>query len=191
MIPAPFCYVPSAHRLLRHAARPGVSMTERTGTLYAFCGKIASGKSTLAALIASAPPAVLISEDELLSRLYPGEIVTIEDYARAATRLRVAIGPHVEKLLIMGLDVVLDFQANTPTSRAWFRSVFERAGAAHELHVLEVSDPICKARLAERNASGNHQYHVSDADFDLFNSYVVPPAEDEGFNVVSHRGIER
>jgi predicted kinase len=188
MIPAPFCYVPSAHGLLWHAAKPGVWMTERTGTLYAFCGKIASGKSTLAASIAKAPRTILLSEDELLSRLYPGEIVTIEDYARAATRLRVAIGPYVEKLLIMGLDVVLDFQANTPTARAWFRSVFDRAGAAHELHLLEVSDEVCKSRLVERNASGNHQYHVSEADFDLFNSYVSPPAEDEGFNVVIHLG---
>jgi predicted kinase len=166
-------------------------MTERTGTLYGFCGKIASGKSTLAVSIANAPRAILIREDELLSRLYPGEIVTIEDYARAATRLRVAMGPHVKKLLIMGLDVVLDFQCNTPTARAWFRSVFKRAGAAHELHFLEVSDPVCKSRLVERNASGNHPYHVSDADFDLFNSYIIPPADDEGFNVVRHRGSER
>lgn len=161
-------------------------MTVRQATLHAFCGKIASGKSSLAASIAKDPQTILISEDALLSRLYPGEIATLEDYARSATRLRVAIGPHIEQLLLAGLDVVLDFQANTPTARAWFRSVFERAAANHELHCLEASDEVCRARLADRNAKGDHEYQVSVAEFDLFNSYVVPPSPAEGFNLVIH-----
>ena len=86
----------------------------------------------------------------------------------------------------MGLDVVLDFQANTPGSRAWIRSVVERAGADHILHYLDVSDEVCRSRLAERNATGAHEYQVSEADFDLFNSFVVPPALAEGFTVVTH-----
>ncbi|WP_431358219.1 AAA family ATPase [Sphingomonas brevis] len=115
-----------------------------------------------------------------------GEIATIDDYIRAATRLRRAIGPHLEKLLRTGLNVVLDFQANTPTARAWIKTVVESAGADHQLHYLDVSDEVCKSRLAERNASGTHEYQVSEADFELFNSYVVPPASAEGFNVVIH-----
>ena len=164
----------------------GGSVTVRQATLHAFCGKIASGKSSLAASIAKARQAILLSEDQLLSRLYPGEIVTLDDYVRAATRLRHAIGPHIERLLLAGLDVVLDFQANTPTARAWFRSVFERAAANHELHCLDASNEVCKARLADRNAKGDHEYQVSDAEFELFNSYVVPPSPDEGFNVMVH-----
>ena len=161
-------------------------MTARQGTLHAFCGKIASGKSSLAASIAKAPQTILISEDELLSRLYPCEIASLDDYVRAATRLRAAMGPHIVRLLSAGLDVVLDFQANTIGARAWLRWVFERAGANHELHCLEASDEVCRARLAERNARGDHQYQVSDAEFDLFNSYVVPPSPAEGFKLVIH-----
>ena len=161
-------------------------MVTGSGMLHAFCGKIAAGKSSLAASIANNPQTILISEDELLSRLYPREIVTIDDYARAATRLREAIGPHLERLLRTGLNVVLDFQANTPRARAWIRSVLERAGAEHELHYLDVPDEVCKSRLVERNAAGTHEYHVSEADFELFNSYVVPPTSAEGFNVVVH-----
>ncbi|MCL6699624.1 ATP-binding protein [Sphingomonas sp. NSE70-1] len=157
-----------------------------SGMLHAFCGKIASGKSSLAASLANAPQTILISEDQLLSRLYPGEVVTIDDYVRVATRLRAAIGPHLEKLLRTGLNIVLDFQANTPASRAWVRSVAERADAEHILHVLDVPDEVCRSRLAERNAAGAHEYQVSEADFELFNSYVVPPTSAEGFNVVVH-----
>jgi len=154
--------------------------------LHVFCGKIASGKSSLAASLADAPQTILISEDQLLSRLYPGEIATIDDYVRVATRLRAAIGPHMEGLLRTGLNIVLDFQANTPAARAWVRSVIERAEAGHVLHFLDVSDEICKSRLEERNATGAHEYQVSEADFELFNSYVVPPTSAEGFNVVVH-----
>jgi predicted kinase len=161
-------------------------MVTAPGMLHAFCGKIASGKSSLAASLADAAQTVMISEDLLLSRLYPGEIATIDDYVRAATRLRHAIGPHLEGLLRTGLNIVLDFQANTPSARAWIRSVVERAGADHILHCLDVSDEVCRSRLVERNATGAHEYQVSEADFELFNSFVVPPASAEGFNVVIH-----
>ncbi len=46
------------------------------------CGKIAAGKSTLAARLADAPATVLVSEDHWLSRLYGEELKTVADYAR-------------------------------------------------------------------------------------------------------------
>lgn len=155
-------------------------------TLHMFCGKIASGKSSLAAQLAKAPLTVLISEDYLLARLYPGEIENIEDYARSTTRLRAAIGPHIEQLIRTGVSVVLDFQANTPSARAWMRRLVDASGAAHQLHWLKASDEVCKARLASRNASGTHEYQVTEAEFDLFTSYFVPPSPEEGLAVMVH-----
>ena len=61
-----------------------------------------------------------------------------------------------------------------------------QSGAAHELHLLDVPDAICRQRLRERNASGEHPFQVSDADYDLVARHFVPPAPDEGFNVVVH-----
>ncbi|WP_145974153.1 AAA family ATPase, partial [Thalassobacter stenotrophicus] len=40
------------------------------GTLIFFCGKMGAGKSTLAKRLAEEKGAVLISEDDLLSKLY-------------------------------------------------------------------------------------------------------------------------
>ena len=40
------------------------------GTLIFFCGKMGAGKSTLARKVADEKGAVLISEDDLLSKLY-------------------------------------------------------------------------------------------------------------------------
>lgn len=162
-------------------------MSTSQPTLHLLCGKIAAGKSTLAKRLAAHPNTVLISEDHWNSTLYPDEIKTIEDYTRYSARVRAAMGPHVVALLKAGLSVVLDFQANTLAVRRWMRTLIDGANAAHELHFLDVPDELCKRRLRERNAAGEHPYQASDADYALFTRYFVPPAEDEGFNVIVHR----
>jgi predicted kinase len=85
-----------------------------------------------------------------------------------------------------GLSVVLDFPANTVSYRDWMRSLITQANAAHELHLLDVPDAICKQRLRDRNAGGEHPFQVSEADYELFTSYFVRPAPNEGFNIVVH-----
>jgi len=153
------------------------------------CGKIAAGKSTLAGRLARAPATVLLSEDQWLARLYPDEIASLADYARCSARLRDAMGAHVETLLRAGLSIVLDFPANTVANRQWMRSLFENAGADHRLHFLDLSDQVCRARLSRRNASGTHEYEVSDAEFDAFTRHFVPPSKEEGFETIVHREL--
>jgi predicted kinase len=153
-------------------------------TLHMLCGKIASGKSTLTAELSRAPSTIVISEDFWLSRLFGSEMKDVSDYISYSRRLREAIGPHIQDLLRIGVSVVLDFPANTPSIRAWMRTVFEAAGADHHLHFLDVPDEVCKARLRARNAAGTHDFAASDAQFDQITSYFVPPSEAEGFKVV-------
>lgn len=65
-------------------------------TLHMLCGKIAAGKSTLAAELARQPNTVLIGEDFWMTELYPGEVLTLEDYTKYSARLhkRNAAGTH-------------------------------------------------------------------------------------------------
>lgn len=152
-------------------------------TLHLLCGKIAAGKSTLAATLAAEPQTVLIAEDAWLARLWPGEIASVDDYRRCALRLRTAMAPHVESLLRSGLSVVLDVPANTPASRAWMRDLIARSGAAHVLHYLDLPDAVCRARLHRRNAEGRHDFAASDAEFDAITALFVAPGADEGFDI--------
>jgi len=158
----------------------------RLPTLYLLCGKIAAGKSTLARRLAARPASLLISEDHWTLNLFSDDLRTIDDYGRFSARLRAAMGPHIVDILGQGLSIVLDFPANTVSTRNWMRSLIDRSGAAHELHLLDVPDTICKQRLRERNAGGEHPFQVSEAEYDLFTSYFVPPGPSEGFNVVVH-----
>jgi predicted kinase len=158
----------------------------RPTTLYLLCGKIAAGKSTLATSLAARPGTLLISQDHWMPILFPTENRTIDDFARLSARLRAAMGPHIVDILRHGLSVVLDFPANTVSYRVWMRSLVTEADVAHELHVLDLPDAICKERLRQRNESGKHPYQIREATYDLFTSYFVPPTPDEGFNVVIH-----
>lgn len=160
---------------------------ESAPILYLVCGKIGAGKSTLAQHLAASSKTVLVSEDDWLAQLYPEEINNLSDYVRCTGRFRNAVAGHIEALLRAGLSVVLDFPANTPASRQWAKTVFEKTGVTHELHFLDIPDETCKARLRERNAVSLHPFTAtSDDDFDVITSYFVPPSADEGFNVIRH-----
>lgn len=162
------------------------SSTGNTPILHLLCGKIGAGKSTLSQQLAARPHHVLISEDAWLAALYPGEIHSIADYLQRATTLRSVLTDHLRALLQAGVSVVLDFPFNTPATRAWARDLFEPTGAAHQLHFLDITDAVCKARLRARNARGEHPFQASDEQFEQITRHFVAPAREEGFVVIRH-----
>lgn len=161
-------------------------MSPTQPTLHMLCGKIAAGKSTLAARLAAAEGTVLISEDEWLHALYGDAMSTGADYLRFSSKLRSVMGPHVSGLLRSGLSVVLDFPANTAEQRGWMRDIVGETQVAHQLHVLQVPDEVCLARLRVRNAKGEHAFAVTEELFHRFTSHFAPPTPDEGFDLVLH-----
>lgn len=156
------------------------------GTLHILCGKIASGKSTLATQLATQPGSILLSEDRWLSLLFKESMNSVEDYIRYSARLKMAIQPQIIALLQAGVTVVLDFPANTLASRQWIMSMIEESGAHHQLHYLTTSDEMCKARLRQRNAAGGHDFTATDAQFDFITAYFVEPQPEEGFVIVRY-----
>jgi predicted kinase len=161
-------------------------MPASNATLHMLCGKIAAGKSTLSAKLGQAEGTLVICEDRWIEQLYGPEIKTLADFFERCERLRATLAPQVVGLLRAGVSVVLDFHANTARSRQWMRTMFEEAGASHQLHFLDVPDEVCRARMHARAASGGNG--VSDAEFDHITSFFVPPDRNEGFNVIRYGG---
>lgn len=162
-------------------------VTTHQPTLHLVCGKIAAGKSTLCNRLAADPATLLVSEDRWMKGLYGPEMHSVEDYMRYSARFRDVIGPHIEDVLRAGLSVVLDFPANTVATRQWMHGIFENAGVAHQLHYLKASDALCRARMHARYARGEHEFLVTDDQFDLITSCFTPPAQSEGFNTIVYR----
>jgi predicted kinase len=156
-------------------------------TLHFLCGKMAAGKSTLSTALAARWNAVLICEDIWLSRLYPEEIASFDDYLKYSARLKEVLKPHLTDLLRQGHNVVLDFPANVPRQRQWFRAIAEAAGAAHVLHFVDTPDAVCKAQLRKRNSEKpDGSMVMSEAEFDHITSFFVAPGDAEQFNVLRY-----
>lgn len=155
--------------------------------LHMICGKIAAGKSTLAAQLARADRTVLIAEDDWLGALFSDQMSSGQDYLRYSARLQSVMAPHVAALLQAGLSVVLDFPANTPQQRGWMRALLQQTEAEHQMHLLDASDATCLARLKARNAAGTHPFTVTEAQFHRFTSHFAPPDPEEGFAVIRHQ----
>lgn len=152
--------------------------------LHMLCGKMASGKSTLAQKLKSEHNAILISEDVWLAGLYTEKIDSFEDYIKYTKRLRTTLFEHVVDLLGKELDVVLDFSANTARQRVWFREIFETAGVKHTLHYVVASDVLCKMQLKKRSKNlPKGAKFTTEKEFDMITQYFEEPLEKEGFNV--------
>lgn len=86
------------------------------GKLFFFCGKMGAGKSTTSKLVAADNKAMLISEDDWLAAHYPAQIHTFDDYIKYSNIIKPFVKSHVQRLLNLGVNVVMDFPANTLTS---------------------------------------------------------------------------
>lgn len=157
------------------------------GTIYIFCGKMASGKSTLAKKISEQNSLTLISEDALLSALYPAQIVDVSSYVEFSGKLKLAMTPILVDLLLTGTSVVLDFPANTVNQRKWMKDVISQSDAYYEFHYLNSSEAICKDQLKTRAVKEPERHATDTAEmFDAITKYFEPPTYDEGFEILHH-----
>jgi predicted kinase len=98
------------------------------------------------------------------------------------------LAPHVKALLAQGLSVVLDFPANVPAQRAWFRELIAASGAEHVMHFVDTDHGRCIEQLEVRNREqppGSMPMSVEQ--FEAISALFVPPSDDEGFRVQIHR----
>ncbi|UTF58605.1 ATP-binding protein [Gilvimarinus sp. DA14] len=156
-----------------------------TGTLTFFCGKMGAGKSTRAKQMSADGRVALISEDEWLAALYPGQIASLVDYVQLSTRLKGQVKSLVQSILLAGTDVVLDFPANTRAQRQWFHDIFTEVGAEHRLVYIEQTDAVCLARIKQRRETepGRAQTDTPEM-FAQVSRYFEAPSAEEGFNIV-------
>ena len=159
------------------------------GTLIFFCGKMGAGKTTKSKQVAHDQNAVLISEDEWLESLYPGQITTFDDYLKFSRQLKPLVTSHVQKILRTGTDVVMDFPANTFSQRKWFKTLYSDINAPHELIYMNISDEICLKQIAQRSIEQPERASFDTEEvFHHVTSFFEEPSADEDFNI---KRIER
>lgn len=143
-----------------------------------------AGKSTKSQHVAQEHNAVLISEDEWLSVLYPNQITSFDDYIHYSSILKPLIKTHVINILKTDTNVVMDFPANTVNQRKWFKELVFEADCPSELIYLNVSNEICLQQIKKRSLENPERAIYDTVEmFNEVNKYFQEPDQSEGFNI--------
>lgn len=154
------------------------------GCLIFFCGKMGAGKTTQAKRLTLEQDSILLSEDEWLESLYPNTIDSLETYITCSNRLKPQIKKLVQSLLKTGLNVVMDFPANTRKQRDWLKSIYTEIEASHQLIYIDLPDNVCLARIRKRVKEQPERVRTDTAEmFNQVTKHFIPPEKDEEFNI--------
>ena len=66
--------------------------------------------------------------------------------------LRPLVKSHVQQILLTGINVVLDFPANTLMQRAWLKKIALEINTNHQLIYLDIDDQTCINQIAKRRS---------------------------------------
>ncbi|MEH7385456.1 ATP-binding protein [Bacillus sp. JJ1521] len=158
---------------------------KKLGTLYFFCGKMGAGKSTKSKQLAIDKQAVLLSEDEWISSLYPNQITSFDDYLKFSVQLKPLVKKLVQNLLSVGTDVVMDFPGNTQKQRKWLLDIASEVNARHQLIFLNLNNEQCLRQIAQRrNEQPERAALDTEAVFIQVTSFFEAPEASEGLNIL-------
>lgn len=158
---------------------------ENQGKLFFFCGKMGAGKSTQSKVVAAENNAVLISEDDWLSAHFPNQIHTFDDYIKYSILIKPFVKNHVQTLLKLGVNVVMDFPANTIKQRAWFVALCVEVDSEHELLYLDLTDEQCLSQIAKRRVEQPERAKFdTEAVFHHVTQFFEAPAASENLSLV-------
>lgn len=158
-------------------------MTKK-GKLVFLTGKMGSGKSTFAIRCSIEIDAVILSEDQVLSSLFPEEIKSIDDYIKYSVRIKPFIMSIVESYINHGINVIMDFPGNTIKQREWFKKIIQKTKADHTLVYIKVTDEVCLKQLEKRRKEFPERNHFDTKEvYYKMKEYFQEPIDKEGFNL--------
>jgi predicted kinase len=88
------------------------------------------------------------------------------------------------KIVVGGLDVILDFGFWARRRRDEARAAAAAVGSPARLYLIQSPDDVARARCRERNRRLGADYHISDEAFDALRSTFEPLGPDEEHEVI-------
>ena len=160
---------------------PSKKRLQRKGitTLHLICGLPCSGKTTLAKTLEHEQSALRLSPDDWIARLY-GVDISIEALDAARDPVESALWELAARVLVLGLDVILEYGFWSRSEREEFRRRATQLGARSELHFTAAPEEELLRRLAKRNAQlPPGTFWIDEARLRSWFKLFEPPSSDE------------
>jgi predicted kinase len=148
-----------------------------TPTLHLLCGLPGSSETTLAKRLEADLPALRLTEDEWMARLFRSEVAHDE---AIRGRVEAVQWDLAVRAIRLGIPVVLDWGVWTREERDDFRSRAAALTIPLRLHFLDVPFPELVRRLEHRNAAlPPETFRISIDDLREYIRWFQPPTPDE------------
>jgi len=145
-----------------------------------------SGKTTLARELETRYSALRLSPDAWHIRLFGhdfGDDMEESDEKKHSLRHDVVeylMWDVAERVLVLGVDVILDFGCWVRSQRDEFRSRAHELGADFKIHFVDVSEEVLLERLKTRNAQlPEGTFHIPEGKLKEWMQLFEPPSQDE------------
>ncbi|GMA64290.1 AAA family ATPase [Alicyclobacillus fastidiosus] len=155
-------------------------------TLHLMVGLPCSGKTTLARELETRHNALRLSPDEWHIRLFGhdfGEGMDESDQTKHHDRhdaVESLMWGVAARVLVLGVDVILDFGCWVKSQRDEFRSKAHELGANFKIHFTDVSAEVLLERLKHRNASlPEGTFHIPETKLKEWMQLFEPPTQEE------------
>jgi len=148
--------------------------------LHMMVGLPGSGKTTEAKKLEREYQALRLTPDEWQYFLFGHDIADPEHDERH-TKIEELMWETAERVLKLGVDVILDFGFWSKAERDVFRRKAHAVGAAFRIHYMDVPHDTIWERLSVRNQSAgqNAVFSVAKEEFELWYGMFEPPTREE------------
>jgi predicted kinase len=148
-------------------------------TLHLMVGLPCAGKTTLARGLEHIHSALRLTPDEWHTSLFGYDVVEDEHDARHDA-IESMLWGIAARVIVLGLDVILDFGFWARSEREDYRMRAAELGASSEVHFLDASPEVLLERLARRNAQlPRGAAYIPEEKLKQWIAYFEPPTSDE------------
>ncbi len=148
-------------------------------TLHLICGLPCAGKTTLARHLEQEYSALRLNLDDWHTRLF-GQDVEEELHDARHALIESLLWDMAARVLILGVNVILDFGFWGHSEREDYRARAARLGASSELHFLNVPEEVLLERLAIRNIQlPQGTFFIPAAKLKEYIQWFQPPSQAE------------